>query len=50
MKLSLRSNDVACATQMMLCLTAQMKNPKAEAFGFLAGVARFELTNARVKV
>ena len=27
-----------------------MKNPKAEAFGFLAGMARFELTNAGVKV
>ena len=35
------ANDVACVTQTMLCLAAQMKNPKAYAFGFLVGEAGF---------
>ena len=42
MKLSLRSNDVACTTQMMLCLAAQMKKSKSCDLDFLAGVAGFE--------
>ena len=41
MKMSQDSNDVACVTQTMLCLAAQMKNPKAYAFGFLVGEAGF---------
>ena len=41
MQMSQDSNDVACVTQTMLCLAAQMKNPKAYAFGFLVGEAGF---------
>ena len=42
MKLSLRSNDVACATQMMLCLAAQMKKSIAIAMDFLEVTIGFE--------
>ena len=41
MQMSQDANDVACVTQTMLCLAAQMKNPKAYAFGFLVGEAGF---------
>ena len=42
MMLTWRSNDVACATQMMLCLTAKMKKPRFEERGFLAPPAGLE--------
>ena len=37
--LSQGSNDVACATQMMLCLAAQMKKSKSFDLDFLCRVS-----------
>jgi hypothetical protein len=34
MMLPLRANDIACATQMMLCLTAQMKKSNSYELDF----------------
>ncbi len=36
--------------QTMLCPADTNEKSESDALGFLAGMARFELTNARVKV
>ena len=41
MMLILRSNDVACATQMMLCLAAQIKKSNSYELDFLVGDGGF---------
>ena len=43
MKLSQGSNDVACATQMMLCLAAQMKKSKSQDLDFFICAVRHNI-------
>ena len=48
MMLTWRSNDVACATQTMLCLTAQMKKSNSNELDFLEAPPGFEPGNRGV--